>query len=58
MCELWEKFCNDFKSGDIIFLDFENYFFEIEKMEIIRELKFIVDIFCMYDNKWMEERFF
>lgn len=40
----WEKFCNDFKSGDIIFLDFENYFFEMEKMEIIRELKFIVDI--------------
>lgn len=52
----WEKLCNDFKSGDITFLDFENHFSEIEKTEIIRELKFIADNFCMHDNKWIEER--
>lgn len=52
----WEKLCNDFKSGDITFLDFENHFSEMEKTEIIRELKFIADIFCMHDNKWIEER--
>lgn len=28
----------------------------MEKTEIIRELKFIADIFCMHDNKWIEER--
>lgn len=56
MCESWEKLCDDFKSGDITFLDFENHFSEIEKTEIIRELKPIADIFCMHDNKWMEER--
>lgn len=56
VCYSWENLCNDLKSGDITFLDFENHFSEIEKTEIIRELNFIAEIFCMRDNNWIVER--
>lgn len=45
VCEYWEKFCYDFKSGDIIFQQFGNYFFVMKKKEIKIELDFIVNIF-------------
>lgn len=56
MCESWEKLCNDLKSGDITFLEFENHFSQIKNKKIKRELNFIAESFCGLDNEWIVQR--
>lgn len=56
MCESWEKLCNDLKSGDITFLEFENHFSQIKNKKIKTELNFIAESFCGLDNEWIVQR--
>lgn len=56
VCEFWEKFCYDLKSGDIIFQEFGNYFLDMKKKVVNKELNFIVDKVLFSDSKkeWIE----